>query len=205
MSPTTGDCSAGDLAIHDRDVFGTVAVTTAGVFPGTSDGGEWAGGSPQAIIDTASVAWSVVQDANFPAPHQWGVNWPAFATYPDSFFVARYDGDLTITGNGTFNGQGVLIVTGNLAITGGSSFLWRGIVLAGGGSAFGGLGAGWNGTFAVVRGALVTGLDGGSPSSFLVGGGGSSTVGVENYSCYISEANRVLAYLELVDGTRWEF
>ena len=192
MSLTTGNCSSN----QSSNIYGTVARTAGGSNP--SGGGELALGTAQAVIDSASVAWSIIQDPNFPVAHEWGVSWPPFSTYPDSFFVARYNGDLSA--GASHSGRGVLIVTGSFSIADSNIFAWQGIVLAGGGTSMAG-----SFNLSVIHGALVIGLDGGSPGTFTVGGGVGSLATISSYSCYVSEANRVLAYLELISGSRWEF
>jgi hypothetical protein len=83
-----------------------------------------------------------------------------------------------------------------------SNFRWDGIILAGNG-------VGINRSLILapsIEGALIVGLDPGvSQPSYTVGIGGSGSVEVSNHSCYIAQANRVLAYLELIDNSRWEF
>jgi hypothetical protein len=193
LSLTSGFCSAATLS----HLYGTVALTTGG-FGWPDSGGRLGQGAITTVLDTLGTPWSVLESASFPVPHQWGVNWPNFSAHPDSFFVARYNGNLAATGS--HSGKGVLIVTGTFSIPTTSNFIWQGIVLAG--AAANTLGGFM--TNSTIQGALVTGLDGGGQASMQIGSN-SSQISITNYSCYIAQANRSLAFLELVDGTRWEF
>jgi hypothetical protein len=60
-----------------------------------------------------------------------------------------------------------------------------------------------------INGALIAGLNLGAQTTMTTKGSGFFTTPINadiNYnSCYVAQANRVLAYFELIDGTRWEF
>src|SRR5690606_21377903 len=91
---TAGQCT-GNAA---EDAAGVVARSTNGGGLGAGAGApaRVAVPSVQAVLDTVAVRWSVLQDPNFPIKHTTS-NRPPFAAYPDSFFVMRHEGDLTLS------------------------------------------------------------------------------------------------------------
>jgi hypothetical protein len=190
-------------------IYGVYALTDGGTGAAQSGGRRDTGTlTAQQLLDTASVAWAALESTNFPLIYQ-STTPPPFSTYPDSFFVWRYPGDLTATS--AHSGRGVLIVSGTLNVISGagSSFSWDGIVLAGA------VGVPVAGTYTLapglggspaIRGALVTGLDLPGQTSIGIGSNiGSGTMTITYQSCNVARANRVLAYFELVDNSRWEF
>ena len=154
------------------------------------------GGSAAAVIAAAEVRWSVLQDPGFGIGVYNDVM-PDFASLPsDSFPIVRMNGDYYLNQSG----RGALIVTGIL--TQGEDMDWRGIVLVGQMN---------NGTSlqrdagskSEVRGVLAAGLDG------IQNFGGNDLL-VERFEvlhnpCYVRKANRSIAYMTLLDGSRWDF
>jgi hypothetical protein len=195
----TGDCGGGNPA---PDVHGLVALSIAG--PGSVQPAgvvpRWQVASAAAAVDTAGVRWSALQDPSFPVPFTG--SWPDFGALPaDSFPVVRMTGDLIVGPGTVISGRGVLIVPGTFAAVGpGASFDWDGLVLAGAAQ------TPMVSLFATMRidGALVVGLDGGAQGDLTTKGPLGLRSRVYHNSCYVAQANRVLAYFELVDGTRWE-
>ena len=162
------------------------------------DGGSLNGLSPQqfdvgdaaAFFDSVAVRWDVLADPNFPIPFDG--DWPDFSGIPlDSFPVVRVNGNLNA--GDSRDGRGLLIVTGALTVS--SGFDWDGIILAGS-SPFLRPSSG----HADVNGMVVIGLDG-SPQAEL------ELDDMRIRFCYdnVRDANRSIAYLELVDNSRWEF
>ena len=154
--------------------------------------------SPAGTVAAAAVRWDVLQNPSQPVGPWDHPYWPSsvFSTYPDSFPVVRYEGDLYATS--AYSGRGALIVTGTLHILYG--FHWDGIVLAGSISPFY-LGY-YSGSVyrSSIDGVLVGGLDGGSSTSgFTV-----QNLQIRYNRCYAWRANQSLAYLEPLDGTWWE-
>ena len=162
------------------------------------DGGSLNGLNPQqfdvgnaaAFFDSVAVRWDVLADPNFPIPFDG--DWPDFSGIPlDSFPVVRVNGNLN-AGNSR-DGRGLLIVTGALTVS--SGFDWDGIILAGS-SPHLRLSSG----YADVNGMVVIGLDG-SPQAELE----LDNTRIRFCYDYVRDANRSIAYLELVDDSRLEF
>ena len=97
-------------------------------------------------------------------------------------------------------GRGALIVTG--IFTQGELMQWSGIILAGKVNNTTSL-VRSSGAKAEIRGVLVAGLDG-------IDDIGEDNLHVERLEilhnpCYVRKANRSLAYMTLLDGSRWDF
>ena len=122
---------------------------------------------------------------------------PNFAAIAaDSFPVIRMNGNYTLNQAG----RGALIVTGFFYQ---EEFMdWDGIILAGRINNATSL-IRTTGNTARLRGVLVAGLDGiqnfGWPDLLV------ERLEVLHNPCYVRKANRSLAYLTLVDGSRWDF
>ena len=153
------------------------------------------GSTAAAVIAAAEVRWSVIKDANFNVTYIDEM--PDFgAIAADSFPVIRMNGDYYLNQEG----RGALIITG--VLTQGEDMDWRGIVLVGqmnNGTSL----QRDSGSKSEVRGVLVAGLNG------VQNYGGDDLI-VERFEalfnpCYVRKANRSLAYLSLVDGSRWDF
>lgn len=187
---SVGQCVNGGGA----GVLGIAGSYAPTIDPGDTelDGGSEDVGDVAALIDTAQVRWSVLEDPDFPIPFYDGI-WPDFLSLPpDSFPVVRVNGNLSAS---FFrSGRGALIVTGTISFSLG--FNWDGIILAGSatdlaGSSF------WG---ADVDGMVVTGLDGGSPGQVTV-----RYTTIEYHECNVRDSNLSLGYFELESDSRWEF
>lgn len=188
---TAGQCvDAGGPGV--MAIAGSYGATVASGTDVTVTGGVADVGDVQALIDTVDVRWSALQDPDFTIPFNDGI-WPDFSSIPsDSFPVIRVNGDFTATSSRS--GRGALIVTGRFAMDPG--FSWDGIILAGSSTDLEASSA----QGSEVDGMVVAGLDGGSPGTLTV-----RYVDLQYDECAVRDANRSLAYFELVDGARWEF
>ena len=153
------------------------------------------GSTAAAVIAAAEVRWSVIADPDFNVTYIDEM--PDFdAIAADSFPVIRMNGDYYLNQEG----RGALIITG--VLTQGEDMDWRGIVLAGqmnNGTSL----QRDSGSKSEVRGVLVAGLNG-------IQDYGGPNLQVERFEalfnpCYVRKANRSLAYLTLLDGSRWDF
>ena len=121
---------------------------------------------------------------------------PNFDALPaDSFPVIRMNGDYTLNERG----RGALIVTGIFSHA--EDMRWSGIILAGSVNNTTSL-VRSSGAKAEIRGVLVAGLDG-------IADIGEGNLHVERFEvlhnpCYVRKANRSLAYMTLIDGSRWD-
>ena len=198
-----GDCvgvQGARFSIHGIAGTGTAGIGTTQASPGnfrvSPDRYQVGGGTAAEVVAATEVRWSVIKDPLFNIGVYDGVM-PDFNAIPaDSFPVIRMNGDYTLNQEG----RGALIVTGFFSI--GANMDWDGIILAGRIN---------NATSLVrtssprseLRGVLVAGLD-------RIQNFGGPDLLVEEFEifhnpCYVRKANRSLAYLSLVDGSRWDF
>ena len=154
------------------------------------------GATAAAVVAAAEVRWPAIKDPDFNIGVYDGVM-PNFAAIPaDSFPVIRMNGNYTLNQAG----RGALIVTGFFYHE--EDMDWDGIILAGridnGTSLHRTIG-----NTARLRGVLVAGLDGiqnfGGPDLLV------QRLEILHNPCYVRKANRSLAYLSLIDGSRWDF
>lgn len=189
---TVADCPGGDA----DEITGVVTLND------TRGKGEDITGNPRtekwgtfdAVYDSIGLRWDVLTDPNFKVDFE-GPNPPDWSKVPsDSFPVVRYDGSNTF--DGTWSGQGVLIVTGTFRSTG--AFRWQGIVLAGQVASGSTPSEPLQG---FTDGMFVGGLNGENPQP---SGGIDWKNTVEYWSCYVYAANESLSYLELLPNTVYE-
>ena len=197
-----GDCvgvQGARFSIHGIAGTGTAGIGTTTPVPGNSrvspDRYQVGGGTPAEVVAAAEVRWPVIKDPDFNVTYIDEM--PNFAAIgADSFPVIRMNGDYTLNQAG----RGALIVTGFFSH--GGNMDWDGIILAGRINNATSL-VRTSGARGVLRGVLVAGLDG------IQNFGGPDLL-VEEFEifhnpCYVRKANRSLAYLSLIDGSRWDF
>lgn len=145
-------------------------------------------GSPQAVLDSLGMDWSVFLDPEFEVDYE--DTWPDFSTmHPDTFPVIRQTGNFDAQYYHT--GRGLLIVGADLYFNDG--FSWDGIILANDMTNY------TNGADFTVRGLLAVGMDGVGQLMEYTGSGQ-----VYFHSCNVLAAGRKIAQLEPMDGTWWE-
>ena len=197
-----GDCvgvQGARFSIHGIAGTGTAGIGATTPVPGNSrvspDRYQVGGGTAAEVVAAAEVRWPVIKDPDFNVTYIDEM--PNFAAIgADSFPVIRMNGDYTLNQAG----RGALIVTGFFSQ--GTNMDWDGIILAGRINNATSL-VRTSGARGVLRGVLVAGLDG-------IQNFGWPDLLVEEFEifhnpCYVRKANRSLAYLSLIDGSRWDF
>jgi hypothetical protein len=183
-------------------INGIVARTNGGGGTGTVTGARLGFGTIGAVLDTAAVRWSALEDPLFTVGLLDGTSLPSAGTFAglpaDSFPVVRVNGNLNVGSLQSLSGRGALIITGNFSVANLASFSWDGIVLAG--SVSNNM-AGTLVSVIDIDGLLVAGMDGAAQTTLTVRG----STQIETCTWAIKRANRSLAYFEMIDGDRWEF
>jgi hypothetical protein len=149
------------------------------------------GADPTAAANAVSIDWNSIINGTVLRPDYTLTGtggWPLFdaAKWP----VIRVDGSLTLAGGES--GQGLIVVNGDLTITPG--FTWDGVLLVGRRLTA-------TGTAAVVRGAIVSGLDfklGGSFDESRSGQNASDQIDLRYDSCHVAAALARYGHLVLI-------